>query len=120
MRGLVRATGAALGLRVSEADSASRARAELAKGAPDLILIDLLMEKVNGLEFMGELQRDPERRRIPIVVMTDSQWDEQTRARLGGRATRILRKGTTSRNDTFAELRSMMAARLQAGEDTDG
>jgi CheY-like chemotaxis protein len=43
-----------------------------------LILLDLNMPKMNGLEFLSELRQDPELRGIPVVVLTTSD-DERDR-----------------------------------------
>jgi len=39
---------------------------------PDLILLDLNLPRKNGREVLAEIKRDPELRRIPVVVMTSS------------------------------------------------
>lgn len=39
---------------------------------PDLILLDLNIPKMMGHEFLGEMQRDPDLREIPVVVFTSS------------------------------------------------
>lgn len=43
---------------------------------PDLILLDLNMPRMDGLEVLGELKRDPELRRIPVVVLSTSEDEE--------------------------------------------
>jgi CheY-like chemotaxis protein len=43
---------------------------------PSLILLDLNMPKKDGREALKEIKADPDLRRIPIVVMTTSQAEE--------------------------------------------
>ena len=43
---------------------------------PDLILLDLNLPKKNGREVLAEIKADPKLRRIPVVVPTTSQADE--------------------------------------------
>jgi CheY-like chemotaxis protein len=43
-----------------------------------IILLDLNMPKMNGLEFLQELRADPSIRQIPVVVLTTSN-EEQDR-----------------------------------------
>ena len=38
----------------------------------DLILLDLNLPKMNGREVLAEIKRDPELRKIPVVVLTTS------------------------------------------------
>jgi CheY-like chemotaxis protein len=40
-----------------------------------IILLDLNMPKMNGIEFLRELRKDPELRATPVVVLTTSDAD---------------------------------------------
>lgn len=41
--------------------------------APDLILLDLRLPKIDGLEVLARLKADPARQRIPVVMLTTSR-----------------------------------------------
>jgi len=43
---------------------------------PDLILLDLHMPRMGGLEVLGEIKQSPDWRRIPVVIMTGSSDDK--------------------------------------------
>jgi CheY-like chemotaxis protein len=43
---------------------------------PDLVLLDLNLPKRDGLQVLEEVKADPELRRIPIVVLTTSEAEE--------------------------------------------
>lgn len=45
------------------------------KVRPGLILLDLNMPRMNGLEFLAELRSDVALRSIPVVVLTTSQLE---------------------------------------------
>ena len=43
---------------------------------PDLVLLDLNLPKMNGREVLAEIKEDPELRRIPVVILTVSQAEQ--------------------------------------------
>jgi two-component system, response regulator len=42
---------------------------------PKLVLLDLKMPKVDGMEVLKQIKRDPRTRTIPVVLMTSSRED---------------------------------------------
>ncbi len=42
---------------------------------PKLILLDLKMPKVSGMEVLEKMKSDPELKRIPLVILTSSRED---------------------------------------------
>ncbi len=43
---------------------------------PGLIFLDLNMPKINGLEVLSEINKYPRFKRIPIIILTTSQEDD--------------------------------------------
>lgn len=43
---------------------------------PDLILLDWYLPKINGWDVLAHLKEDPELKRIPVVIMTSSQQEQ--------------------------------------------
>jgi len=43
---------------------------------PDLVLLDLNMPRKDGKEALAEIKKDPELRKIPVVVLTTSGAEE--------------------------------------------
>jgi len=62
----------------SNGEDALEYLADLKNKKPCIILLDLNMPKMNGLEFLKILKEHPEFRMIPVVVLTTSR-DEQDR-----------------------------------------
>lgn len=59
-----------------------------AAGDPSVVLLDLKMPKVDGLEVLRRIKGEPALRTIPVVVMTSSREERDVRAayRLGANA----------------------------------
>jgi CheY-like chemotaxis protein len=43
---------------------------------PDLVLLDLNLPRVDGRQVLGEIKADEDLRRIPVVVLTTSEAEE--------------------------------------------
>lgn len=56
-------------LRAARSDGASEAR-------PDLVLLDLDLPGTDGRRVLAEMKADPELRRIPVVVLSTSDADD--------------------------------------------
>jgi len=66
------------GFRVEIAIKGNEGIKLVAKLRPHLILLDLLMSDMNGLQVLGELRKDPKNNRIPVVMLS-AKGDEATR-----------------------------------------
>ncbi|MES2532233.1 MAG: response regulator [Pseudomonadota bacterium] len=72
---------------------------------PDLILLDLTMPEVNGMDVLEALHRNPETTHIPIVVVTATTMTARDRATLdciAGKVVRVIEKAEFG-HDRFVE-----------------
>jgi len=79
-RNIRRALGLILdseGYEPLEAETAERAR-ELVRSQPiDLVILDLMLPKMNGLTWLQQLKQDPLRRHIPVIVISGHASSEE-------------------------------------------
>jgi adenylate cyclase len=61
---------ASLGYEVIVAEDGERALAKVREGLPDLILLDIMMPKIDGLEVVKRLKADPSLPFIPVILVT--------------------------------------------------
>jgi len=74
----------------------------LAAGRPDVIILDLMMPKMDGFEFLHELRSRPEWQDIPVVVVTAKDLTQEDRDRLNGGVERIIQK--SDRDEMLRQL----------------
>jgi two-component system cell cycle response regulator DivK len=73
------------GFAVDAAESAEEARMFISKRKPQLILMDIQLPGMNGLEFTKELKSKPETAVIPVIALTAQSMPLYERAaRLAG------------------------------------
>jgi len=58
------------GFEFEEAADVEEARPLIAKGKPDLILLDWMLPGMNGVDYARRVRNDPETRDIPIIMLT--------------------------------------------------
>jgi CheY-like chemotaxis protein len=66
-----------LGYKVELADDGRDGLAKVKVFKPDIILLDVMMPDIGGIEVLRELQTDGESRAIPVMVITGTYFDKQ-------------------------------------------
>lgn len=92
------------GFSVETVTDGMTALARIKREAPDLIVLDLLMPKMDGWEVAGVLKRDPETARIPILMLS-VVGDREKGLQVG--AASYLTK-PFSLDDLFREVRALL------------
>jgi CheY-like chemotaxis protein len=73
---------------VNGQEGLDKARANM----PDLILLDIMMPKLNGMEVLKTLKSDPALKAIPVVILTNLAGDNDVQAALKLGAVRYIIK----------------------------
>ena len=58
----------------------------------DLILLDINMPKMNGLEFLGSVKSHPEFSRIPVVIITTEGAEDEAKQGMEAGASAYVKK----------------------------
>jgi diguanylate cyclase (GGDEF)-like protein len=74
------------------------------EAAPDLIILDLMMPKVNGFQVVNELRQNIHTKNIPIVVFTAKQLTKEDVAQLNSHISKIIKKAEFSKEDLLEEI----------------
>jgi CheY-like chemotaxis protein len=96
------------GWRVRSAEDGRAALDEVSAERPRLILLDLMMPRMDGFEFVQELHKLPEGHLIPVVVITAKDITLEDRLRLSGYVEKIVEKGAYSRDDLLSTVKEMV------------
>ena len=76
MRDLLRIHLSRAGLTVQACADASTGIRSLLENPPDLLVLDLMLPDLGGLEVLQALKADPASKHIPVVVLTSKTDDE--------------------------------------------
>jgi len=71
---------------------------------PDAILLDLMMPRLNGFEFISQLRQDPRYKNLPIIVLTARSLTEADLENLADSAAKVLYKDGMQQEELLHEL----------------
>ncbi|MDB4969447.1 MAG: hybrid sensor histidine kinase/response regulator [Myxococcales bacterium] len=111
---LFRATLEPQGFRVRTASSGRAGLAAAQSGTVDLVLLDLVMPDLSGVEVVSALRSDVRTRAVPILLVTAHELTEADRARLNGDVAAIIAKGATRMEDLVQEIRRVVRQQPKA------
>lgn len=80
------------GFEVMVASDGMRGLDELGQEAVDLVILDLMMPDVGGLEVLAKIRADPHRADTPVIILTAKGQDADREAALAAGANDFLTK----------------------------
>ncbi len=106
---LLSATLAPLGYETRHALSGAEGLAKAQEKVPDAIVLDLMMDGMDGFEVAERLRANEKTADIPILVLTARDLSRDDRERLSGKINALIRKGERESHDDVAKTRLVSA-----------
>jgi CheY-like chemotaxis protein len=100
------------GFRVLKTSSSTPALSVIATEKPDLVILDIMMPDVSGLDILRQMRRDPGLDRIPVVVVSAKSMPADIRNGMEAGASTYLTKPVG-----FVELREAVERALGSQPD---
>ena len=85
----------AAGFEVMIAEDGESGLTVVQKNRPDVVLLDLSMPKLNGLQWLERVRRDPRFAKLPVVVFTAGTIAWQVNAVKNADVTKVMSKKTS-------------------------
>lgn len=80
----------------------------LKQSVPDIIVLDLMMPKMNGLDFLSFIKKDEDLKSIPVIVLTNSDNTEHIQQVLDAGATTYLVKSNYALGEVVQKIESFL------------
>jgi len=97
------------GWRVATAHNGLIAIGQMKKSIPDLIILDLMMPKMDGFEFLFEIRKNKLWVDIPVIILTSMDLNHQDRQRLNGNFVKILNKSGVNHAELMNEISNIIS-----------
>ena len=78
------------------------------KTKPDLILLDLILPRINGLDVLAKLKGDPETKSIPVIILTNLEGIKEVDRALELGATTYLVKTQYTLEEVFDKIKKAL------------
>ncbi len=91
-----------------EAENGEDGLEKIRVNPPQLILLDLMMPKIDGFQFISILRHNPDWADIPVIIITAKDLDEKERQQLNCYAQDIIQKGGYDRDILLEEINQLI------------
>src|SRR4030042_2107157 len=96
------------GFRVLTAENGTEAIKKLKESVPDLILLDIVMPYMDGMEVLRKLKEKKEWKDIPVMLLTNLSDKEKVDEGMGMGASDYLIKSHFTPSEVVAKVRSLL------------
>ena len=106
---LYRSTFASAGFAVDVAFDGAAGLAAARQSPPDLLLLDLMLPKLGGVEVLTAIRKNPALAAIPVIVVSNAYTPERTQQLWQAGATQVLTKANSGPNVLLEAIRAALA-----------
>lgn len=107
------------GYEIESADNGLSALEILPNFMPDIILLDIMMPTMNGVEFLHNMKADPKVAAIPVIVLTNVSDSAVTMSAVDAGAALILIKSQTEPDGVVAAIQGVLGNDILQTESLD-
>ncbi len=96
------------GFSISLAHDGQEAIDQLAKSTPDIVLLDILLPKVNGLEVLKSIRSKPETKQLPVLVFSNLGSKEEIKTAMDLGATEYMVKASYTIDELIKKINQIL------------
>jgi signal transduction histidine kinase/CheY-like chemotaxis protein len=103
---------AARGYQVITAVDGAQARARVAHALPELVILDLVLPKMSGLELLAEWRGSPRTADLPVFVLTSKDLTKEEEKYIRAHAESLFRKQNSWREPLMRQLERIISPQV--------
>jgi CheY-like chemotaxis protein len=97
------------GFEVEEAEDGEQAVVKAGELNPDIIMLDIMMPKLNGLEALEKLKSDEKTKNIPVIMLTSLTARQDAESALAKGAAKYIVKGEHEPKEVVQTVKDYLA-----------
>ena len=101
------------GYQVGKIHSSTGALSVIRAEKPDIVLLDIMMPDVSGLEVLHFMQREPDLQNIPVVIVSAKSLSTEEWTRLRRHTQSIWQKGTFGGQELVLHMVELLGDKME-------
>ena len=97
------------GYEVDVAEDGEDGLAKVRSWGPNLILLDIMMPKMNGMEVLERLKSDPTTKKLPVVILTNLAGQKDAETAMGKGAVKYIVKSEYEPKEVANMVKEILA-----------
>lgn len=82
--------------------------AKLSQEKPDLVLLDIILPKKDGFEFLSQMKNNPETKEVPVLILTNLEEVDKVQKAVDLGATTFMIKSDYSIREVLEKVREAL------------